>query len=66
MKVRVDLERGDFPFFTAEPSGFGHIELLLREPSCGVEMRATITLKAASDLAERLSLLCKVLEKEGQ
>ena len=65
-KCSIELERWDYPIFLAEPSGFDHIEVVLTEPSCKVEVKATISLSKACDLAQRLLALCNGLREGGE
>ena len=65
MKTTILLERWEWPIFKADPSGFDHIQISIREPSLVVEVKATIPLKDARALGERLIALSQILEKEG-
>ena len=62
MKALIILERWDWPFFTAGPSGFEHIEIVLQEPSTVITAKATISIVDAERFAERLSTLCRTLK----
>ena len=65
MKCSVNLERWEWPIFTAEACGFDYIQVLLREPSSQlVEVKATIPLKDAQAFGERLITLVNILRKE--
>lgn len=63
MKTAVRIERWEWPIFKVEPSGFDHIEISLSEPSCQVEVKATIPLEDARKFGERLISLSQTLEK---
>lgn len=62
MRTKLTLERWEWPFFIAEPCGFDDIEITLKEPSSMTNVKATISLKATRELAERLLVLCNALE----
>lgn len=61
-KTQVTLERWDWPFITAEPCGFDHIEVKLQEPAAKTTITATIPLQDARKLGEHLLMLCDALE----
>lgn len=63
MKIQVNVEQWNWPFFKADPRGFDYIELTLLEPSCTVEVKATISLEAATALGERLINLSDALRQ---
>ena len=46
----------------AEPEGDEHIMITIGEPSCMVDVKATVPLKAAIEFGERLISLARVLK----
>ena len=64
MKATVVLEKWEWPLFNAEPCGFDSVQIDLREPSCSVEVKATISLEDARTLGKRLITLSDILSKQ--
>ena len=63
MKSTIIIEYWDWPIFTAEPCGFGYIEVRINDPSQAIDIKATISLEDARSFGERLINLVENFDK---
>ena len=63
MKANIKIERWEFPIFKVEPEGLEYIQVSIREPSQVVDIKATIPLKDAKELGNRLIALVENFER---
>lgn len=65
MKNTITIERWEWPIFKAEPEPGcpNYIQISLSDPSCSVEVKATITVDKARVLGEHLISLSDALAK---